>query len=159
TCRPSTPRPRPTTSSSASPSPTAAPHRRGCTCCRRCGSATPGRGQRLRGGPLLAVAVLEEDVIHRHLPGFQKRTLWFLEYRKDLFRHIALLEHKGEAGRRRLLLALTGRQRLERALRYLLDEREFLSPYGVRSLSAVYRDRPYVFRAAGKEYRVAYVPG
>ena len=109
--------------------------------------------------PLLAVEVLEEEVIHPNLPQFEKRMLWFLEYRKDLFRHIALLEHKGEVGHRRMLLALAGRPRLERALRYLLDEREFLSPYGVRSLSAVYRDEPYVFRAEGKEYRVAYVPG
>jgi hypothetical protein len=109
--------------------------------------------------PLLAVAVLEEEDIHRNLPGFRKRALWFVEYRKDLFHHIALLERKGDVGHRKLLLALAGRQRLQRALRYLLDEREFLSPYGVRSLSAVYRDQPYVFRAGGKEYRVAYVPG
>src|SRR5262249_52366851 len=109
--------------------------------------------------PLLAVVVLEEEVVSKDLPEFQKRTLWFLEHRKDLFHQIALLEHKGEVGRRRMLLALAGRQRLERALRYLLDEREFLSPFGVRSLSAVYRDRPYVFRAGGRGYRVAYVPG
>ena len=109
--------------------------------------------------PLLAVDVLEEEVIGPKLPQFRKRALWFLEYRKDLFRHIALLERKGEAGHHRMLLALAGRERLERCLRYLLDEREFLSPYGVRSLSAAYRDEPYVFRADGQEYRVAYVPG
>jgi hypothetical protein len=109
--------------------------------------------------PLLAVTVLDEEVIHAKLPRFQKRTSWFLKYRQDLFRHIAFLERKGEVGHRRILLALAGRQRLERALRYLLDEREFLSPYGVRSLSAVYRDQPYVFRAHGGDYRVAYVPG
>jgi hypothetical protein len=109
--------------------------------------------------PLLAVAILEEEVIHPNLPQFEKRMLWFLEYRKDLFRHIACLQQKGEVGQRRMLLALAHRLRLERALRYLLDEREFLSPYGVRSLSAVYRGQPYMFRADGKEYRVAYVPG
>ena len=109
--------------------------------------------------PLLAVEVLEEAIIHPNLPQFEKRMLWFLEHRKDLFRDISLLEGKGEVGQRRMLLALAGRPRLERALRYLLDEREFLSPYGVRSLSAAYRDEPYVFRAEGQEYRVAYVPG
>src|SRR5262249_41219881 len=109
--------------------------------------------------PLLAVQVLEEAVVLPNLPQFYKRTKWFLEYRKDLFHHIALLERKGEMGHRRLLLALAGRQRLSRALRYLLDEREFLSPYGVRSLSAAYREQPYVFQVDGKEYRVAYVPG
>jgi hypothetical protein len=109
--------------------------------------------------PLLAVTVLDEEVIRANLPEFHKRTVWFLKYRQDLYHHIALLERKGEAGHRRMLLALAGRQRLERALRYLLDEREFLSPYGVRSLSAVYRDQPYVFRAGGSDYRVQYVPG
>ena len=60
-----------------------------------------------------------------------------------------------------MLLGLPGRDRLERALRYVLDEREFLSPYGVRSLSRAYKDRPYVFRAEGDthDYPVAYVPG
>jgi hypothetical protein len=109
--------------------------------------------------PLLAVEVLEEAVIAPKLPRFRQRMLWFLEYRKDLFGHIACLERSGEMGERRMLLALASRSRLERALRYLLDEREFLSPYGVRSLSAVYRDDPYVFRADGREYRAAYVPG
>ncbi len=44
-------------------------------------------------------------------------------------------------------------------LRYLLDENEFLSPFGIRSLSRVHRDHPYVFRADGGDYRVDYVPG
>jgi hypothetical protein len=60
-----------------------------------------------------------------------------------------------------MLLSLPGRDRLERALRYLLDETEFLSPYGVRSLSRIYKEQPYRFRADGnnQEYTVAYVPG
>jgi hypothetical protein len=109
--------------------------------------------------PLLAAEVLDEEVIRPNLPGFHKRTEWFLEHRIDLFRHIAMLSKKGEVGHRRLLLALAGRQRLERALRYLLDEHEFLSPYGVRALSAAYRDEPYVLSVGGSEYHVAYVPG
>ncbi|WP_337172945.1 glucosidase [Paludisphaera sp.] len=109
--------------------------------------------------PLLAVESLEEEVIRPNLPRFEKRMLWFLEYRKDLCRQIALLDQRGEPGRRRMLLALAGCRRLERALRHLLDEREFLSPYGVRSLSAAYRDEPYVFRGDGQEFRVGYVPG
>jgi hypothetical protein len=110
--------------------------------------------------PLLAVEVLEEEAaIRGHLPQFLKRAAWFLEYRKDVIRYIACLERKGDVGHQRLLFALTSRPRLERALRYLLDEDEFLSPYGVRSLSKVYQDNPYVFRAEGKEYQVGYVPG
>ena len=109
--------------------------------------------------PLPAAEVLDEEVIRPNLPAFHKRTEWFLEHRKDLFRHIVMLNKKDEVGHRRLLLALAGRQRLEYALRYLLDEHEFLSPYGVRALSAAYRDEPYVLSVAGREYRVAYVPG
>lgn len=107
--------------------------------------------------PLLAVEVLDEEVILPELLGFHGRVRWFLEYRKDVIRSI--LERKGEVGHRKLLFALTKRDRLTRALHYLLDESEFLSPYGVRSLSKVYRDQPYVFRAGGNEYQVSYVPG
>ncbi len=111
--------------------------------------------------PLLAVQVLDEDAIRPVLPEFHKRTEWFLANRKDLIKRVAEIEIRGEEPRRHMLLALPGRNRLERALRYLLDESEFLSPYGVRSLSRVYKDRPYVFRADGDthEYKVAYVPG
>jgi hypothetical protein len=56
-------------------------------------------------------------------------------------------------------LAVPSRARLERVLGYLLDEAEFLSPHGLRSLSRVHKDRPYVFGAGGSEYRVDYVPG
>jgi len=57
------------------------------------------------------------------------------------------------------LLAIPTRERLERTLRYVLDENEFLSPHGVRSLSRVHLDKPYVFRANSDEYRVRYTPG
>ena len=109
--------------------------------------------------PLLAVEVLEEGAIHSQLPEFEKRMRWFLKHRQDLYRHISFLERKEEAGERRMLLALAGRPRLERALRYLLDEQEFLSPYGIRSLSAAYRHEPYVFHADGREFPVSYMPG
>jgi hypothetical protein len=56
------------------------------------------------------------------------------------------------------LLALPSRQRLERVLRYLFDEEEFLAPYGMRSLSRVHQRSPYIFQAAHEEYRVDYQP-
>jgi hypothetical protein len=109
--------------------------------------------------PLFAVEVLEDDVINR-LPGFRKRMDWFLKYRHDLARHIAYLEHDCEEstphGHR--LLAIPSRERLVRVLRYLLDENEFLSPYGVRSLSRFHRAHPFACRAGGAEQRVAYDP-
>jgi hypothetical protein len=108
--------------------------------------------------PLYAVEVLEEDVIGR-LPGFKKRMQWFLENRKDLAQHIAYMEPDaaGEHGHR--LLAIPSRERLERVLRTLLDESEFLSPHGVRSLSRFHKDQPYVWRVMNEAYRVEYVPG
>jgi hypothetical protein len=68
-----------------------------------------------------------------------------------------MTEGKSAAGRR--LLAIPSRDRLQRMLTYVFDEREFLSPYGVRSLSRVYLDQPFVLPAGGQEYRVRYVPG
>ncbi len=108
--------------------------------------------------PLLAVEVLDDALIQR-LHGFRKRMEWFLEHRPDLNRHISyccVLENG--AGRRQRLLAIPSRDRLERVLRILLDESEFLSPYGIRSVSRVHRDRPYVFRLNGEEHQIAYEP-
>jgi len=110
--------------------------------------------------PLCAVEVLS-DRQTRRLPGFCKRMQWFLDNRRDLARHIAYcepsLDTKKGGGKR--LLAIPSRQRLERVLQRLLDENEFLSPYGVRSLSKAHADKPYVWRSGDEEYRVAYEPG
>jgi len=104
--------------------------------------------------PLIAVEVLEKDVIER-LPGFNKRFTWFLKNRQDLSRHISY----GEYGHKHRLIAIPSRGRLERVLRYLLDENEFLSPYGIRSVSKIHQERPYIFHFGGEEHRVDYVPG
>ncbi len=108
--------------------------------------------------PLFAVEVLEEDVLSR-LPGFAKRMRWFLENRKDLSRHISYMENGDKAHGGHRLLAIPSRERLLRVLRYVLDEREFLSPYGIRSVSKIHQEQPYVFRIGNEEHRVAYVPG
>ncbi len=114
--------------------------------------------------PLIAVEILEEDVIQK-LPGFRKRMQWFLDNRQDLARHISYMETAaGESAgplgaHAHHLLAIPSRQRLERVLRFMLDETEFLSPYGLRSVSRIHRDQPYTFHAEGQELRVDYVPG
>jgi hypothetical protein len=108
--------------------------------------------------PLLAVHILDEKSIHAHVPEFQKRLIWFRNNRRDLLKHISALEIQGEVGGRHLLLALPTRERLTRVLGYLLDEREFLSPFGVRSLSRVYAEEPYTFEAGGRVFTVRYVP-
>jgi hypothetical protein len=107
--------------------------------------------------PLFAVEFIEEGRLDR-LPGFAKRTRWFLENRRDLAAHISyLVQRPSDNGRR--LLAIPSRRRLERVLSYVFDEKEFLSPFGVRSLSRIYADKPFVMQAAGQEYRVHYAPG
>ncbi len=106
--------------------------------------------------PLYAVEVLEMETMN-HLPGFKKRLRWFLDNRPDLSSQISYLEAMGHHDHR--LLAIPSRERLERVLKYLLDENEFLSPYGIRSVSKFHRDHPYIFQADGQEYRVEYVPG
>jgi hypothetical protein len=105
--------------------------------------------------PLIAVEILEEGLIRR-LPAFRKRMQWFLENRKDLAGQVAL--GTGDHGSR-LLLAIPSRDRLLRVLRTMLDEDEFLSPYGIRSLSKVHARHPYRFMAGNQELRVDYVPG
>ena len=109
--------------------------------------------------PLIAVEVLEADVINR-LPGFRKRMEWFLENRKDLARHISCMASLGgDQPHHHLLLAIPSRDRLSSVLRYMLDENEFLSPFGVRSLSRRHLEQPYMFDALGDKLRVDYVPG
>ncbi len=106
--------------------------------------------------PLIAVEILESEQLER-LPGFSKRMNWFLNYRPDLAPLVSLGK-LGPHGRHRMLSIVT-QDRLERILRYVLDESEFLSPYGVRSLSQVHRDHPYILYAGNEEHRVDYVPG
>ncbi|HEV8131791.1 MAG TPA: glucosidase [Acidobacteriota bacterium] len=108
--------------------------------------------------PLFAVEVLEDQIIEQ-LPGFSKRMRWFLENRHDLAQHISYMETQGKKSRGHRLLAIPSRERLEKVLRYLLDEGEFLSRHGIRSLSRVHKDHPYVLRTDSEEYRVEYIPG
>src|SRR2546428_13571650 len=84
---------------------------------------------------------------------------WFIRNRAALVRHISMCEATPDQSHRHRLLALPRRERLERVLRYALDEREFLSPYGIRSVSKGHQDPPYVLRVGGQEDRVGYVPG
>ncbi|HZP60567.1 MAG TPA: hypothetical protein VFB27_09615 [Opitutaceae bacterium] len=106
--------------------------------------------------PLFAVELIGERHLQR-LSGFAKRTRWFLHHRRDLASQISYLEKRSGAGH--FLLAIPSQERLVRVLRYVFDEAEFLSPHGVRSLSRIYRDRPFVLARDGTEYRVRYVPG
>ena len=107
--------------------------------------------------PLCAVEVLDQTTIDA-LPGFKKRLDWFLTNRRDLARHITCMATSAHDGPRRLL-AIPSRDRLVRVLSYMLDEREFLSPFGIRSLSRIHESRPFSLRFNGDEHRLEYTPG
>jgi hypothetical protein len=105
--------------------------------------------------PLFAVETLEEDWLD-NLPDFKRRTEWFLKNRPDLTGEIACLQERGQ--RNRHILALVNKNRLQRILRYMLAENEFLSDYGIRSVSRFHKANPYVFELNGSRYEVAYEP-
>jgi hypothetical protein len=106
---------------------------------------------------LIAAEVLDENVIAA-LPGFRKRMVWFLENRQDLSRQISYMEQDNSPGRSHRLLAIPSRERLLRTLRYMLDEDEFLSPHGIRSLSKYHKDHPYILQTDGNQRQVDYEP-
>ena len=106
--------------------------------------------------PLIAVELLDEKRILT-LPGFKKRMDWFLAHRGDLAQYVSYCQRGGEHGHR--LLAIPSRQRLTRLLAYLLDEREFLSPFGIRSLSRHHEAHPFTLHVQGEHKEVSYVPG
>jgi hypothetical protein len=109
--------------------------------------------------PLLAVEVLDDRLVQK-LPGFKKRMDWFLKHRPELAASSSYYcRSEGSAGLGRRLLAIPSCERLKRVLRYVFDENEFLSPFGIRSVSRVHKDNPYVFHLDGQEYPVAYEPG
>ncbi len=105
--------------------------------------------------PLFAADTLEFPVVDKH-PGFKKRMQWFIDNRKDLIEGLAPLEQGGVNQRR--LLSVANRGRLERILRRVFSEDEFLSPYGIRSVSRYHKDHPYILPLDGKEFRVDYEP-
>jgi hypothetical protein len=105
--------------------------------------------------PLFAVETLEPECL-KLLPDFDRRLRWFLKYRPDL---AALVSRWHEPGRgdRRLLSLLRG-HRVKALLRRMLDESEFLSPFGVRSLSRYHLEHPYTLNLDGQSFRVSYLP-
>ncbi|BDI29170.1 glucosidase [Capsulimonas corticalis] len=105
--------------------------------------------------PLFAVETLEADALE-NLAGFHRRMEWFVEHRPDLVRNVACMETPGTRERR--LLSIVSPSQLRAILRVMLDEEEFLSPYGIRAVSRYHKDHPYIFEVDGVEHRVDYEP-
>ena len=109
-----------------------------------CGIDSVVRGRNARFGP------------HRHPASrFKHRMQWFIENRPELSQHVETQTYEGGVRR---FLSLVNRHRLRSVMRYLLDEKEFLSPCGIRALSRYHRDHPYVLNVMGHEHRVDYEP-
>jgi mannosylglycerate hydrolase MGH1-like protein len=106
--------------------------------------------------PLLAVETLDAELLQR-LPGFRERLEWFLQYRSDMVGDAASITRTGEADRR--LFAIVNEARLRAILRRMLDENEFLSPHGLRSVSRWHAEHPFRLHANGRDIgEVVYEP-
>ena len=105
--------------------------------------------------PLFAVETLEPEIVDR-LPGFKRRMQWFIDNHADVPEHIEMTQRSARGVRR--LLSLANRKQLKRILGRMLDETEFLSPYGVRSLSRYHLDHPYEVQVNDHVNRVDYEP-
>jgi hypothetical protein len=120
------------------------------------GRTTPLRVRSMVGLiPLFAVETLEPELLER-VPEFAARLEWFLNYRPDLANLVSHWDQPGR-GKRRLLSLLRG-HRMKKLLVRMLDPQEFLSDYGVRALSKVHEQQPYVFKVNGSDLTVRYVP-
>jgi hypothetical protein len=106
--------------------------------------------------PLFAVEVLEVEKVQK-LPGFKKRMEWFLENRPALTSNISSGMTRGGVEQRRML-SIVGRTRIGPILERMLDETEFLSPHGIRSLSKFHEKNPYILPVNDDTYRVDYDP-
>lgn len=106
--------------------------------------------------PLCAVEVLDGDLPER-FPGFAERTQWMLDHRPDLTSQVSRFAEPGKNDR--LLLSLLRKHRMNAVLTRMLDETEFLSDFGLRSLSKAHGATPYALDWGGEEFKVAYEPG
>jgi hypothetical protein len=105
--------------------------------------------------PLFGVETLEPEAIDK-LPGFKRRMQWFIDNHPDFPDHIDMSQSSARGTR--LLLSLVSKKRLGRVLSHMLDESEFLSPYGIRALSRFHKDHPYELRFNGAVNSVNYEP-
>jgi hypothetical protein len=105
--------------------------------------------------PLFAVETLEPELLER-LPDFKRRMEWFIDNRPDLTANVACMRTRGNAERR--LLSIVNQEKLRSVLRFMLDENEFLSSYGIRAISRFHKDHPYELQVNGTQHRVDYEP-
>ena len=108
--------------------------------------------------PMCAVTVLKQKTINA-LPSFRKRMDWFLVNRPDLLKYVTVRRVDSGKNPGRCLLAIPSETRLRKSLAYMLDSKEFLSSFGIRSLSKAHAEKPFVFEHEGQRHEVPYTPG
>ena len=106
--------------------------------------------------PMFGATTVPANTFDR-FPDFQRRRRWFAEHRPDLVDSVGPMIVPGPNNN--LILGLVRTDQLRRMLSRMLDEEEFLSPYGVRAVSRYHRDHPLILNLDGKEYRLDYEPG
>jgi hypothetical protein len=108
--------------------------------------------------PLCASTVFEaQGILQRH-PRLLELVELFKKRHPELLNHIAPADAKFVGYANRRLLSVCNKEKIERILAYMLDENEFLGPYGIRSLSKYHQDHPFVFNLSGQEFKVQYLP-
>jgi hypothetical protein len=105
--------------------------------------------------PLCASSVYNPEALAR-LPLFAERVKWFNQNRPDLMANLSDIRKPGQGGR--YMLSLLDEKKLRRVLARMLDSGEFLGDHGIRSLSRVHLENPYVFWSGNQEFRVNYLP-
>jgi hypothetical protein len=108
--------------------------------------------------PLMAVVVAPAGMVGK-LPAFKKRLDWFVRHRPELAMHLSEIAHPDSNFSTTRMLAIPSRDQLISMLKYMLDENEFLSPYGIRSISRYHKDHPYILNWEHEDMRVDYTPG
>ena len=105
--------------------------------------------------PMFAVEIIEHEMLEK-LPGFTERMEWILKNKPELVNLVSHWEVEGKG--RKHLMSVLPKTRIKRILEKMLDEKEFLSPYGIRSMSKIYENEPFSFEVDDIHYSVKYLP-
>jgi len=121
------------------------------------GKREPVRARTMVGFvPLFGVSTVDANAFDR-FPGFKRRRQWFIDHRPDLMQSVQPMVSAGPTGK--LILGMVREEQLRRMLAYMLDENEFLSPYGIRAVSKYHQAHPLILHLNGEVHRLDYEPG